>query len=149
MNKYVIEKSSEWVACIIILPIAVYFAYLSITSMIEPDYGNIYGEIANIGGLALAGLLFYAGLYPARPWRNEPLKLFLTYFTFVICFVGLLLGFNWAMITLVKLCFGSKILESKLVVAVLFILSIALIIYVTDKFSQFSKKRKKRDNNID
>jgi hypothetical protein len=44
MNKYVIEKSSEWVARIIILPIAVYFAYLSITFMIEPDYGNIYGE---------------------------------------------------------------------------------------------------------
>jgi hypothetical protein len=100
----------------------------------------MYGELGNIGGLAIAALLFYAGLYPAPPWRNEPLKLLITYVAFVTCFVGLLVGSYWAMARAVEACFGSEVLESTPVTLVLYLLSMAVPICVGGLFEELSQK---------
>src|SRR6266404_7176340 len=71
-GKNKLETTATWVIRIVLLPIGLFFLWAGLNQLLVSEPTSTLGGGAQ--SLVLAGFTLYAAIYPAPPWRNEPLK---------------------------------------------------------------------------
>ncbi len=131
------EKVIEWIARIILLPLGLIFGWYALKEFlsIPSEEAISFATGTNVLNLFLAGLLLYAAIYPAPPWRNEPLK------TFSLVIVILLLVAVWWAGTVVGAGFIILFVLGKNVPLYNLVLLITIILLLVVQYILFDRAR--------
>jgi hypothetical protein len=131
------EKIAEWIARIILLPFGLILGWYALKELLSvPSEEAIsFATGTNVFNLFLAGLLLYAAIYPAPPWRNKPLK------TFSLIVVILLLVAVWWGGTVVGAGFIIMFFLGKNVPLYNLVLFITIILLLVVQYVLFDRSR--------
>ena len=150
--KYYLEKMAKWITRIILLPLGFILGFYAVSRFFSLSPEQASSPVpagSNAIELLIAGLLIYAAIYPAPPWRNKPLIHFFTLIGIIILMIGWWIGTIFGAATIIRITLGNDIPFYGLVFFVVWVVINIVIFLGFGKINDFIQKLRQKHMSSD